>query len=154
MILTLLQLTFQQRWSKTGNTIINLQYCEKLAEKRMLNSCIETSHKHLSPCREFLKILFYLNSVSLVSDVEFSYSSVAYHTQCSLHHLPFLMLITQLHRPPPTAPPATLSLFPTINSLLGFVSLSDFCLICREYSLLILFEDLDTFLRRGWQESK
>ena len=38
-------------------------------------------------------------NVSLVSDVEFSDSSVAYNTQGSLHHMPSLMLITQLSHP-------------------------------------------------------
>ena len=36
----------------------------------------------------------------LVSGVEFSDSLVAYNTQCSLHHAPFLMPTTQLPHSP------------------------------------------------------
>ena len=63
-------------------------------------------------------------SILLVSEVEFSDSSVAYNTQCSLYHMPSLMPITQLPHPPPT-PPATLSLFPIVKSLSWFFSLTD-----------------------------
>lgn len=43
--------------------------------------------------------------ISLVSDVEFIHSSVAYNTQSSSHHMPSLMPIPQLPLPPSTSPP-------------------------------------------------
>ena len=51
----------------------------------------------------------------LVSDAGFSNPSVVYNTQCSLHHVPSLMPITQLPHPSTLPPPATLSLFPRVK---------------------------------------
>lgn len=72
----------------------------------------------------FFKFKFnYLTyNVLLVSEVEVSDSSVLYNTQCSLHHVPSLISITQLPFPSTPTPPATLSVFPM--SLLWLVSLS------------------------------
>ena len=58
---------------------------------------------------ENLKCIFYLNSINwhilLVSEVEVRDSSVSYNTQCSLHHVPSLMLITlMLIIPCPSTP--------------------------------------------------
>ena len=56
----------------------------------------------------------------------FNNLSVAYHTQCSSHHVPsFCAQWLNYPTPPPISPPATLSLFPIIRSLSWFFSLSD-----------------------------
>ena len=82
----------------------------------------------------------------LVSEIEFNDSSIVYNTQCSfphsptdhfLIHMPSLMPITQLPRPSPPSPPATLSFFPMIGSPLWFISIFDFILFFPGLFLLV-----------------
>ena len=91
-------------------------------------NCLNSLHPHYSKSNFFyLLILLKFNkltySVLLVSEVDFSDSPIACNTQYSLHHMPFLMPITQLSCPPSHPPPATLSLFLMIESLMVCLSL-------------------------------
>jgi len=61
-------------------------------------------------------ICFVLFWFGLVSGVEFSDSSLVCSTQCS-SQVSSLIPLTHLAFPPPTSPPATLSLFLTVGSL-------------------------------------
>ena len=58
----------------------------------------------------FFKFLLFLNFL-LVSELKFSDSSVAYNTQCSSHHIPSLVPITQLLHPPTYLPSSNLVCF-------------------------------------------
>ena len=61
----------------------------------------------------------------LISDVVLNNSSVAYTTQCSSHHVPSFMLLTQLPHPPTQLPSSHPQLFSVLKSPSWFCSVSD-----------------------------
>lgn len=78
----------------------------------------------------FLVLFLYLNSVSLTLywfQGESSVMCQLCNTRSLFHPEPSFMPVPRLPHPPPTAPPATLRLFPVIKGLLWFVS-SEFVL--------------------------